>query len=152
MGKKVSDTSPKSARSAKTAAATAQKRNDSKERETKVKRSLSKEPEEELLKYIKTEPIDNSYEVTIEEVIASSMLVEAPIKVEGEESVSESDLKGRKLVRNPVAKRSLRNGKLRMLIPKVEPGMCDFFIPTYLRRLIVFSLVGLIEDFSYTEK
>ncbi|KAJ8684233.1 hypothetical protein QAD02_020025 [Eretmocerus hayati] len=114
--KKASETSPKSAKSSKNTSVL-QKKLDNKEKETKGKRSLSKEPEEVK---IKTEPIDNSYEVTIEEVIASSMLIIPKVEVDCEESASEGELKPRRFVKNPAAKRSLRNGKLRQAAVKVE--------------------------------
>lgn len=117
-GKKSTESSPKSGGKGG-AGKSAQKRNDSKERDLKAaKRSLSKEPEEVK---IKIEPHDNSYELTIEEVIASSMLIEQEFKVEGEESASEGELKGKR--RNPAGKKGLRNGKLRQTLPKTETGI-----------------------------
>lgn len=71
---------------------------------------------------IKTEPLNDSYEHTIEEVIASSMLVEAGIKIKSEESaLVAADLKGKKSAKT--AKRSLRNGKLRQSLQKGETGI-----------------------------
>ncbi|XP_058795532.1 uncharacterized protein LOC131666693 isoform X2 [Phymastichus coffea] len=109
VGKRFKESSPKSAKNNKQLAATAaQKRQESKEREIKI------EPLE--LKHIKTEPVNDSYELTIEEVIASSMLVEPGIKIKSEESAG--DLKGKKHAKT--AKRSLRNGKLRQSLQKGE--------------------------------
>ncbi|XP_011505221.1 PREDICTED: uncharacterized protein LOC105368027 isoform X2 [Ceratosolen solmsi marchali] len=119
LGKKIIESSPKSAKGSKAAAASVvQKRNDSKERDLKVKRSLSKEPED--LKQVKTESVsDNSYELTIEEVIASSMLV-GPEVVKGQQSALEGELKGKRILKNITIKRSLRNGKLRQSLSIIE--------------------------------
>lgn len=112
----------------------------------RVKRSLSKEPEEEvvvkqeldqespaLILNIKTEPVNDSYEDTIEEVIQSSMLVANPQVIKEEEG-AEPKAGKRLLVRNPIAKRGLRNGRLRRAAEiKTETGKLDI---TFLFRVL----------------
>ena len=84
---------------------------------------MSKEIEPLLTaRQIKQEQLDDTYDLTIEAVIASSMHVE-----DGLEQLEAADESGkRKAAAAAVLKRSLRNGKLRQQsVTKTETG--EFF-------------------------
>ena len=134
LGRKLSDSLSKTAKG---------KIVNQKKTEGKAKRSLSKEPEEVV---IKQEPIDNSYDTTIDEVIASSMLIEDSLSNE-EEGEEEFEVETRKLVRNPFIeksaavnkKRGLRsNGKLKQAASKGETG--EFFEAIFVEHFFFLNL------------
>ena len=130
LGKKVTTEVPAKGTRRGKSPVLAQKK-DSKEKEVKVKRSLSKEPEEVK---VKAEPVNDPYQTTIEEVIASSMLVVPNTEIEGDESASEGEFKGKRLVKNPLSKRGLRNGKLRQ--STMKPEGTAFFIVLLIYKIV----------------